>query len=367
MKRHQAFIVRTVFFGLGALAGAVGPAEEKQPASVTATEVAVSNVKPRRDVDGKILDAHDGCLKKYGDLYYLYGTSYGSSDGWGKENRMVCYSSPDLVRWTFHGDLIPGFKHQTAWTPKVLYNARSRQYVLVVSYGPLTGDPWQIGPYKGRAWQILAATADHPQGPYVIRTPALQLSQGPGVMGCPGVFLDDDGAGYIIYPKVADLGGPLKHAIAIDRLSDDFLTSTKQTSGVLADHCEGCLLFKRQGVYYAMFDYTSAFGPLGTGVRVYTARKPLGPYDYLGNINRKGGPRLPSDSKNDPIIKMQLNDVAEIPTDRGLQYVLLGDRWQTAPDGVKGHDFQYWTPLEFNSSGDILLLKWLDQWTIKLR
>jgi hypothetical protein len=63
------------------------------------SSVAISNVTPRRDADGNILDAHDGCLHKFGDRYFLYGTAYGKTDGFGKSNRYCCYSSADLVTW----------------------------------------------------------------------------------------------------------------------------------------------------------------------------------------------------------------------------------------------------------------------------
>jgi hypothetical protein len=29
----------------------------------------------------------------------------------------------------------------------------------------------------------------------------------------------------------------------------------------------------------------------------------------------------------------------------------IGDRWQSAPDGVKEHDFTVWEPLQFSNDG----------------
>jgi hypothetical protein len=34
----------------------------------------------------------------------------------------------------------------------------------------------------------------------------------------------------------------------------------------------------------------------------------------------------------------------------GVDYVLYGDRWQSAPDHIKGHDFSYMAPIVWNSS-----------------
>ena len=41
-----------------------------------------------------------------------------------------------------------------------------------------------------------------------------------------------------------------------------------------------------------------------------------------------------------------------------------GDRWQSAPDGVKGHDFTYWSPLAFAADGNITAFAWVDNFTI---
>jgi hypothetical protein len=44
---------------------------------VTCSEVTISNVIPRRDTAGNIIDAHDGSIFLYDGLYYYYGPSYG--------------------------------------------------------------------------------------------------------------------------------------------------------------------------------------------------------------------------------------------------------------------------------------------------
>jgi hypothetical protein len=45
---------------------------------------------------------------------------------------------------------------------------------------------------------------------------------------------------------------------------------------------EAPTMFKRNGVYYAMFGYQCCFCEQGSGIRVYTATAPLGPYVYQG-------------------------------------------------------------------------------------
>lgn len=81
----------------------------------------ISNRKPRMDADGNIVDAHDGCLQKFGDRYYLYGTSYGTTDGFNKNNRYRCYSSPDLVAWKLEGELLQNPPDGVYYRPYVIY------------------------------------------------------------------------------------------------------------------------------------------------------------------------------------------------------------------------------------------------------
>jgi beta-xylosidase len=318
-----------------------GRAEEPRRAAAPSKEVTISNVQPRRDVEGKIIDAHDGCLKKFGDRYYLYGTAYGATDGYGTTNRYGCYSSPDLVSWKFEGQLLRNQPEGVYYRPYVIYNAKTRKYVLWYNW------------YK-KIWdgQYGVATSDRPQGPYTIQNENVAILRSkPGDLG---LLVDDDATAYLIYTSIAD-----DHAISIEKLSDDYLSSTRQNSGVLARDCEAPVLLKRGKTYYALFDYCCCACPQGSGVRVYTAAKPLGPYTLQqGNPNR--------DSKGKTVIRAQQTHVAQIPTADGMLYVWMGDRWSSRPDGMMGHDFQYWAPLKFDASGRIEPFRWVDQWTIKL-
>jgi hypothetical protein len=46
----------------------------------------------------------------------------------------------------------------------------------------------------------------------------------------------------------------------------------------------------------------------------------------------------------------------------------MGDRWGSRPDGIKGHDFQFWSaPLKFGPDGGILPIENLPQWSAMVR
>ncbi len=279
-------------------------------------------------------------MQKVGERYYLYGTSYGKSDYTGKNNGYRCYSSPDLATWKLEGDLLPERPDGVYYRPYVVYNAQTRKYVLWYN--------WYEKLWDG---QYGVATSDRPEGPFTIRD--RNVAVGRAMPGDLSLLVDDDATAYLIYTSIAD-----HHAISVEKLSDDYLRSTKENSGVLAKGCEAPALVKHGGTYYALFDDCCCACPEGSGVRVYTASKPLGPYTWKKvNINR--------DARGQTVIRAQQTFVAQIPTADGLQYVWMGDRWHSAPDGINGHAFQYWAPLRFDAAGGIEPLKWLDQWTIR--
>jgi hypothetical protein len=108
-------------------------------------------------------------------------------------------------------------------------------------------------------------------------------------------------------------------------------------------------MFRKDDAYYALLDTTCCFCVAGTGARVYEADSPLGPYKQIGNINR--------DKASKPIIHSQQTFVATIPTQSGPALLWMSDRWGSRPDGIKGHDFQYWLLLTINPDGTLASLK----------
>ena len=67
----------------------------------------VSNIAPRTDVNGRMVDAHDGRVIQFGNTYYWYGTSYGDTGGFTPANHYVAYASNDLQSWRYLGKLLP--------------------------------------------------------------------------------------------------------------------------------------------------------------------------------------------------------------------------------------------------------------------
>jgi hypothetical protein len=63
-------------------------------------------------------------------------------------------------------------------------------------------------------------------------------------------------------------------------------------------------------------------------------------------------------------IQAQQTDIFSYNTPNGPAFMWIGDRWQSSPDGIKGHDFTFWYPLVFDNTGNVTAMTWVDNFTI---
>lgn len=294
------------------------------------SSIAIQNTEPRRDVDGRVLDCHDGCLRYFEERYYLYGTRYGKTDGFTKANRFVCYSSPDLERWTFHGELLAEPMDGVSYRPYVVWNAGTQKYVLWFNWYP-------------KLWegQFAVGMSDSPAGPFEVINPQAEVVQ--PEPGDHNLFVDDDGQAYLIYTSI--LGdGTGHHGMSIEKLNHAYTGSTGENGGVFATGVEAPAVIKTRGVYRALFGNTCCFCPDGARVGVYRAFDPMGLWEFECELN--------ADEKDGGlIVPGQQTDVAALPSADGTVYLWMADLWQSRPDGIKGHDLQHWEPLRFDAEG----------------
>ena len=262
----------------------------------------ISNVEPRRDSDGNILNAHDGALYSFSPgQYLLIGTSYAECEsftncsshigdcGW-QDNNFSAYSSSDLQTWKLESsNMVPDRPRGGAnFRPKILRN-KAGTYVMWYNFQP---------PAPNIPGYYTVATSPTSTGPYSILHEQVNVSM--PLNGDFNLFVDedDDRAGYIVYNS--DKNGHLCGAchippcdcgfqMSVEKLSADYTSSSMINSGWIgAPTVEAPAMFKREGIYYLLFDRLSCFGPQGSGAVVYTSRKPMGPYIAQGNINRNG-------------------------------------------------------------------------------
>ena len=234
--------------------------------------VTIDNERPRLTVAGDTVDAHDGRVIQFGERYYWYGTAYGNTSGFTTANHYVCYSSDDLTRWTYEGKLLPDQAEGVYYRPHVIHHAASGKYVLWYNWYPTL---WE--------GQFGVATSDVPTGPFTVVDPDVQMKHSDIGLGDFGLFVDDDQTAYLAYNTIQE------HQVSIERLAPDYLSSTLENGGFLAKHCEAGSMFKRDGRYYLLTDYTCCFCGEGSGARVYVSDRPLDGYTQHGNINRYPG------------------------------------------------------------------------------
>lgn len=238
--------------------------------------VTLSNLRPRTDTDGQIIDAHDGCIVQFDGAFYWYGTAYGNTSGFQPSNYYQCYRSTDLVTWKKEGRLLQNPPAGVYYRPRVVYNVKTKKYVLWYN--------WYARLWEGKFGVAVATT---PTGPFKIVNADVKVAHSEGGVGDFGLFVDDDGTAYLSYNTING------HRGSVEKLSADYLSSTMENGGFITEDCEAGALFKREGKYYLLTDNTCCFCTQGSGARVYVSTRPLNGYVRRNNINRLPGTPAP--------------------------------------------------------------------------
>jgi beta-xylosidase len=334
---------------------------------VTCHEVTISNVIPRRDTDGNIMDAHEGSILLYDGLYYYFGASYGPCKeppgpsgctvwhpggcGFQLNHNVSLYTSTDLSTWTFRGYTfeMSSMKNQgIMFVPRILLNPKTKKWVMWFNFLPAAGTGVSQSQYA-------VAISDTPQGPFQLVTDNVTTLAWENT-GDLNLFQDTNGDAYIIY--TAHIDGSIynpSHLMSVEKLSDDYLSSLGKefNSGYFGQtFVEAPAIFKRNGTYYAVFGQCCCYCAEGSSVTVYTSSSPLGPFKTTNNLGNEGHAQ-------------QLNIIQFNSTrDGGYGYLWLGNRWQSSPDGIKGHDFTYWSPMSFDQNGNVNYMNYTSNFTI---
>jgi hypothetical protein len=197
------------------------------------------------DDRGQHVQAHGGGIIRYQGMYYWFG-EYRGKDLAPGHRAVSCYTSPDLVHWTFKGlplnvdtldDLGERFVLER---PKVFYNAKTRKFVMYL----------HVDSHDYKAARVGVATADAPEGPYVYLKSFRPLGEESRDIG---QFVDDDGTAYLIFED-------RPHGFHIARLSDDYLTVERDVC-LIAAHMEGGALVHYDGLYYCIGSHLTGWNP----------------------------------------------------------------------------------------------------------
>jgi len=281
----------------------------------------------------KFKDSQTGIEK-----YYWYGVHYEEAEKYRKDpsltyqnctfKSVTCYSSTDLVNWTFERDVLtdkqafPDEKKNWVGRLGVAFVKEMNKYALFVQHGN----------------QVLVSLANTPTGDFIWHQKInMQAWIGTTNTGDQTIFTDDDGKSYLIYSYGKGRNKVYVSEIGVKKGKVTILDCTKVFQG---ESREGNCMFKYKNKYYMVAS------------NIYGWDSSFAYYLVADNIR---GPYLPTNEMQ--IIKGSEEDYAHV-TQTGFFYtikrngketvVYCGDRW--ANFAGNGLGYNQWFPLSFNGT-----------------
>ena len=300
------------------------------------------------DDSGQIINAHDGGIISVSGTYYWYGMVLRSlpvgkngKNGAATTAGISLYSSKDLYHWHNEGIILscsnrpddPLRGPMRFERPKIIYNDKTKQFVLWFHY---VGFPGDHGERVGLG-DAGVATADTIKGPFKFRGIVRPVEGKASVKDCT-LFKDQDGSAYFIY----DHKDGENRCLYVVKLSDDYLKPTQNWSRL--ENCrrkEAPVLIKKNGNYYLITSDMSGWNPNPT--HVYRSAKIFGPYEELNNPC--SGP------SSDISYNTQPTYAIERPGNSG-EWILMTERHNTKNFVRCSY---VWLPVVFNLDGNISL------------
>ena len=135
------------------------------------------------------MQAHGAGIIKVNGIYYMVGEDKGKQSRFPNVN---CYSSPNLVEWTHVGTLLNEQAlrdYRVIERPKVIFNARTKKYVLYMHL--------DSGDYKQA--KVGVGTGDSVCGKYQFIRGFRPLGKESRDMG---LYQDEDGSAYLLSEDV---------------------------------------------------------------------------------------------------------------------------------------------------------------------
>lgn len=345
--------------------------------AAVARTVTISNVQPRVDVNGKIIDAHDGSIQAFEDdptLYYVHAVQYGlcKSDGCNfaancgrhKDHNISMWTTRDFTNWEYHGVAVSGHEigDLVIYRPHLIYNAGTKTYIL-----------WwnEIQPPGSKTGQYLGyrvATSSSPLGPFVLKNFINQTSN----CGDFDFIIDK-------ITRRAYIARSCNFYMVMNPLTEDYMNidwagenvtipdGVQQPTGpAFKDYyVEAPAFWERNGIYYIAFGKCCCFCKEGSGIRVYMAPSASGPWVEQPGIENPG--RDNGKDNGTSTTRAQQNVVTRVKVKNGgYEYMWNGDRWGQSPDGLKGHEPQFKAMLQFGEDGSVLEVPWVDEFNLDL-
>lgn len=291
------------------------------------------------------MQAHGAGVFVENGVYYLIGEDKTNGSAFQNIN---CYSSTDLVSWTYVGALLSQTSsgdlgpNRVVERPKVLYNSSTKKYVLWMHIDDSSYAEAKVG----------VATGDSVCGKYTYKGSWQPLGYQSRDIG---VFQDDDGSAYLLTedvsacPDAHNLFFPYRYlfmiflswtkishvpqrvnGLRIDAMTSDYLNVSSNTY-LFADY-EAPALVKKNGYYFLFASHLSGWDP---NDNVYTYATSLsGPWSSWTTFATVGSDTYTS----------QTNFI--LPVSSSLT-MYMGDRWVSTN---LMRSTYVWLPLTFSGT-----------------
>lgn len=354
--------------------------QKKSPTKLTKIET--GELWP--DNRGIHINAHGGGVIFHEGKYYWYG-EHKSSHTSSAQVGITCYSSTDLVNWTYEGVALAVsdnseseiVKGSVMERPKVIYNSKTNKFVLwfhlelkgkgysAARYGTAISDK-PTGPFKyigssrvnpGIYPENLPKSYRNKVYPESISsnwwTPKWRKAVEQGMLNLKDIkegqmsrdmtlFIDTDGKGYHIYSSEENL------TLHIAELSEDFLSHTGRYIRLFpGGHNEAPAIFKKDKTYWMITSGCTGWDP--NEARMFSAPSIWGPWKQHDNPCIGPKAELTFESQSTYILPIQGKKDA---------FIFMADRW-------KPHnqiDSRYvWLPIQFDKKGKPFL-EWIVSW-----
>lgn len=313
------------------------------------------------DADGNVINASDGGILYVDGTYHWYGMALrdlpfdgGGRGGQATDVGVVMYASEDLLHWRYEGVILPCSKDESHplygpmrfERPKIVYNDRTKKYVLWCHYVKYPGDH---GFTPGTA-EAGVAVCDTVNGTYEWLGASRPIDDKGYVRDCT-LYKDDDGQAYFIYDRqTGDSwdGDDVDRCLHVVRLSEDYTTFTDDYARMDAAYWREAATVVKHGEYYYIitsdltsWDFNQA--------RYYRTKNLMEPWEDMGDPCVGDADHLTFHTQGTYIFQVE---------DREDLHVFMAER-----HNVENflHCSYVWLPIQFHEDGT-LSLHYVEEW-----
>lgn len=309
--------------------------------------------------DGQPIYSQGGGIFRFTDpatgkqKYYWYGVHYAEADACRKDpsvtyskctfEAVTCYSSVDLVNWTFEADVLTKDEvlkeGRNSWVGRlgVAYIKALNKYALFVQHD------------KG----VLIAVADEPAGKFTWHQKIYMTSMiGTSNTGDQTVFTDDDnGTSYLIYSYGKGRNKIYVSEIGVKDSMVNLLDCTKIFQG---ESREGNCMFKYKGKYYMCA--SNIYGWDASYAYYLVADNIRGPFTPVNNMQVMNG------CTADFAHISQTGFFINVKGTKQETVLYCGDRW--ANFAGNGIGYNQWVPLSIDEKNKTPYFNSLHSWNL---